>query len=537
MDYLGKIIFKIHGLAKGLFFGLMITTSWMAYQVCESAIGGSGLPAIWESILIVAAAMIVTYMVDNALYEHAVAANAELIRQSKGNGWLGSLFSIFKAGGFSTLVLFTLMLGRFFFSGGATYLTGESTVATRQVKAIGTEDISNLQQQKSSAISAIRSAKQKQADKVIQAAQTQAAQIRKSTEELARRKVDVAIKQGSTTEQEAYKNGQWIRASYSKAIKKAEREAYRMEENAEKEARAILASAQKRYDAITSAMNEEVYKEENAETWTAMQSTIERKQNAAAILYQAERYTYYLIDFILVFGGFMCSWLVGLYCVKNKTSMDVFFPKTPGMLDVITDTFGSAYAYLVAQLARIPSYFKLHGSTHMSNVASSVAKSSEKYNAAVVKYLAASDPSLSVEHTAAVYEQERNKAQQKAQQKARQAQQRAQQQGEQASEAILHAAQQGKNEEPQQKQNNATESATGRNRSQQVATESATAEKSGGSFRSYLSRAGRYLNAGNIKKAEENLERAEQALPDDKNKARRSKAIAEIRQLIETAKN
>jgi len=74
MEYLGKIIFKIHGLAKGLFFGLMITTSWMAYQVCESAIGGSGLPQIWENILIVAAAIIVTYMVDNALYEHSKQA-------------------------------------------------------------------------------------------------------------------------------------------------------------------------------------------------------------------------------------------------------------------------------------------------------------------------------------------------------------------------------------------------------------------------------------------------------------------------------
>jgi len=429
------------------------------------------------------------------------------------------------------------MAGRFFFSGGATYLTGESTVANRQVETIGTEDIANLQKQKSSAINSIRSAKQKEADRVLQSAQQQAKQIRERAEQLARRKVEVAIKQGSTTEQEAYQNGQWIRASYSRAIKKAEREAYRMEEKAEHEAKAVLAAAQKRYDSTIKAMNEDVYREENAKTWTAMQSTIERKQNAAAILYQAERYTYYLIDFILVFGGFMCSWLVGLYCVKSKTSMDVFFPKTPGMLDVITDTFGSAYAYLVAQLARIPSFFKMHGSTHMSNVANSVAKSSEKYNAAIVKYLAASDPSLSVDYTAAVYATERNKAQQKAQRKAQQAQQKAQQQERQDNEASVYAPQQGATASPKQEELSYPDSATGRNRAQQGAAESATVEKSGNNFRSYLSRAGRYLKAGNIEKAEENLERAEQALPDDKNKERRSKAIAELRQLIQTAKS
>src|SRR6056297_91998 len=256
MGYIGKIIFKIHALAKGLFFGLMVTTAWMAYRVCESALGGSiMLPAIWESVLIVGAALVITYLIDNALYENSVAAIAQGIEH-------GGVWKVYKKGGIATLILFALMGGRFFFSGGATYLTGESTVAERQAEPDHdhTSELLGLQSQKNKAIAELRRAKQAQANKVLVRA-----------EKLAQKKVDVAIKQGSPVEQKAYQNGQWVRAAYSISIKKAERDAYKIQEQAQLE-----------YNQIIKDMRSEVKRIADDPAWGAAQSSIQSKASAAA---------------------------------------------------------------------------------------------------------------------------------------------------------------------------------------------------------------------------------------------------------------
>lgn len=525
MGYIAKIIFKIHTLAKGLFFGLMVTTAWMAYRVCESALGGSiMLSPVWESVLVVGAALVITYLIDNALYENSVAALAQAIEQ-------GGFWKVYKKGGFATLILFALMAGRFFFSGGATYLTGESTVAERQAEPEHnhTGELLGLQDQKNKALQELRKSKQEQANKVLFRA-----------EKLAQKKVDVAIKQGSPVEQKAYQNGQWVRAAYSVAIKKAEREAYKIQEQAERE-----------YNQIIKDMRTEAKRIADDPAWAAAQSSIQSKASAAAMLYTAERWTYYLLDFILVVGGFFCSWLVAFHIVHSDDTMETFFPDKPGITDVFGDMVGSIYTYLVTMVAQVPAYFKEEGSKRMVRVAKSVGKSSSAYNAAIAEYLVASHPTVNAQVGLVAHQT----AMQKAQQRAQQAQQRAQQENEAAQIRMRQEAQQARQQYsssastmssvntyqattyPAPPQND--DSATGATEGATNATDNETGEtqpkrkQSGAAFRSYLSRAGQAFAAGDDETALELLDVAKQVLPDDNNKTKRLEKLNELKKAIQ----
>lgn len=525
MGYIAKIIFKIHTLAKGLFFGLMVTTAWMAYRVCESALGGSiMLSPVWESVLVVGATLVITYLIDNALYENSVAALAQAIEQ-------GGFWKVYKKGGFATLILFALMAGRFFFSGGATYLTGESTVAERQAEPEHnhTGELLGLQDQKNKALQELRKSKQEQANKVLERA-----------EKLAQKKVDVAIKQGSPVEQKAYQNGQWVRAAYSVAIKKAEREAYKIQEQAERE-----------YNQIIKDMRTEAKRIADDPAWAAAQSSIQSKASAAAMLYTAERWTYYLLDFILVVGGFFCSWLVAFHIVHSDDTMETFFPDKPGITDVFGDMLGSIYTYFVTMIAQVPAYFKEEGSKRMVRVAKSVGKSSSAYNAAIAEYLVASHPTVNAQVGLVAHQT----AMQKAQQRAQQAQQRAQQENEAAQIRMRQEAQQARQQYSSAASTMSSvntsepstypaspekdDSATGATEGATSATNSETGEtqpkrkQSGAAFRSYLSRAGQAFAAGDDDTALKLLDVARQVLPDDGNKAKRLEKLNELKKAIE----
>lgn len=502
MGYIAKIIFKIHTLAKGLFFGLMVTTAWMAYRVCESAIGGSiMLTPIQEAILVSAAALAVTYLIDNALYENSVAALAQAIEH-------GGPWKLFKKGGVATLVLLVLMAGRFFFSGGATYLTGESTVAERQASPEHdySAEIRGLQSDKNAAIQQVRTAKMKEAQNLLDRA-----------DKLAEERVEVAIKQGSPREQKAYRNGQWVRASYSISIKKAEKEAYSIRQDAEK-----------KYNAVVADMRREIDRISDDPAWEAGRSEISKKAEAAALLYFAERWTYYLIDFILVVGGFLCSFLVAFHIVESDDTIETFFPDKPGLLDIVVDSIGSVYTYLVTMIAQIPAHFKEQGSKRMVQVAKSVGKSSASYHQAIAEYIVASHPTVRAQAGAI--------AQQAAMQRAQQQAQQAQQKIANASAPPNDDEQESSNCAAQQGRNSHNESATG---AQQGRNTGATAaqqpqrKKSGASFRSYLSRAGQAYSEGHKAQALSFIEIAKQVVPDDHNKPARLEKLRELQNLIE----
>lgn len=520
MEYLKSIIFKIHALAKGLFFGLMVTTAWMAYRVCESALGGSTtLPQIWESLLIVGAALVVTYLIDNALYQSAVASLAQAIKQ-------GGLWKIRKEGGITTLVLLALLLGRFFFSGGATYLTGESTVTERQVSNDNLALVEKLNKKKDAAISSIKSAKQKEADRILADAKAQAAEIKQSAEYLAKKRVETAIAQGSSTEQEAYRNKEWVRASYSNAIKKAKQDAYLIEEQAAKKAEALLADAQASHKAILSTMQEEVYRERNSAKWQQLGDEVDRKINAQLMLWTAERWTYYLLDFILVVGGFFCSWLVAVYIVKTDATIETFFPDKPGLSDVIFDMIASIYTYIVTTVAQAPAYFKSEASKKMLRVSKSVGRSSSAYNAAIAEYIVANHPAVNAQFGAAAHHNAMLEAKLRAKKKMK-APTPEEEDEEVYSETL---------------RNNAIEldlevsSGEGATAQQSAETPMKPAAKqvqrSGSLFRAYLSRAGKYAEMGNVAAAGECIEKARQALPDDHLAASRISKIESLKKMI-----
>lgn len=496
MEYIGAIIRKIHKLAKGLFFGLMVTTAWMAYRVCESALGGSGLPAVWESVVIVAAALVITYMIDNALYEHAVSANAELI---KAKGWRG----MFKAGGFSLFVALVLMVARFGFSGGATYFTGESTVAERQANPATdhTEQLTDLQKQKMAAISQAKKDRTQRAEKALEEANA-----------LADAHIQTAIGQGSPAEQKDYHAGEWIRASYSIAIKKAKREALAMRKE-----------AQENYQREMRRLEAEIGRIERDDTWDAAKSSIQAKASAHAILMDAERWTYYLLDFILVFGGFLCSWLVAMHMVKNNLPMESFFPNKPGLLDVLVDTLESGYAMLVAQAARVPAWFKMKGSKSMTKVASMTAKASNAFTDAVVQYSLANDTTLLAEGAAATQEALVAKAKRNAQQKRNKAQQQAQREKEEMAQ--------------QQAQRAATAATVQRQTLRPTATKGKRIKKGAGNYRAYLSKAGRFSEKGDMDRALIELKKALEAIPDDHRADDRIEKTSQLITQIENAKN
>ena len=549
MEYLKSYIFKVHALAKGLFFGLMVTTAWMAYRVCESAIGGSStLPQVWESVLIVGAALVITYLIDNALYHNAVSALAQTI-EHKG------LWRIRKEGAITTIILLCLMLGRFFFSGGATYLTGESTVTERQVSSNNIELVENLNRQKDAALNSIRSSKEQQANRILEEAKKEAADIKATAEALAIKKVETAIAQGSTSEQEAYKRNDWIRASYSNAIKKAKKEAYEMEEKAAQEAKAVLSAAKARHKSILASMEDELYRERNNSKWSQLETEVDRTISAQVMLWTAERWTYYLIDFILVVGGFFCSWLVAVYIVKTDATIETFFPDKPGLSDVVKETFASLYAYIVTVVAQIPAYFKAQTSVKMTKVAKSVSASTASYSAAIGKYIVASHPEVSAQVGAVAYQNAMSEAKQKALEKlkpsptsdsnykpmpkpaATPSETVAQQRNNShiSRETIELEVSNGvgatsatpppvEQEMTQPERDNGATSAT------PVAD---NIKRSGGSFRSYLSRASEYAAAKEMTKAKECLDKALLALPYDHLRKARMQRVQAIKNLID----
>jgi hypothetical protein len=548
MGYIAKIIFKIHTLAKGLFFGLMVTTAWMAYRVCESALGGSiMLPPVWESVLVVGAALVITYLIDNALYENSVAALAQAIEQ-------GGFWKIYKKGGFATLILFALMAGRFFFSGGATYLTGESTVVGKQAESDALEKIQSFEEDKTQALARIESTYKAEADKAIERSEREAAQIKADAEQLARRTVETAIKQGSPAEQRDYANKDWIRAEYSLEIKAAEKKAYDIEAAAAKEAKAVIKAGKDSKAKILAAMQEKLYQERNNPKWQHIKKELDTQIWAENTLYTAERWTYYLLDFILVVGGFFCSWLVAFHIVHSDDTMETFFPDKPGITDVFGDMVGSIYTYFVTMVAQVPAYFKEEGSKRMVRVAKSVGKSSSAYNAAIAEYLVASHPTVNAQVGLVAHQTAMQKAQQRAQQ-AQQAQQRAQQENEAAQIRMRQEAQQAR----QQYSSSAStmssvdtyqastysaspqndDSATGATEGATNATDSETGEtqpkrkQSGAAFRSYLSRAGQAFAAGDDEIALELLDVAKQVLPDDSNKTKRLEKLNELKKAIQ----
>ena len=537
MGHLKSIIFLIHRLAKGLFFGLMITTAWMAYRVCESALGGSTtLPDVYESIIVVSAALVLTYLIDNGLYHNAVAALAQTIEQK-------GIWRIWKEGGITTIVLLSLLLGRFFFSGGATYLTGESTVTERQAGSDNIELVGDIAQQKTDALSSIRNTRQAQADKLLADAKREAQEIKTTAENLAVKKVESAIAQGSTSEQEAYKRNDWIRASYSTAIKKAKREAYKMEEKAAMDAQLIISQAKQQHKAILANMDNELYNERNSAKWSQLQNEVDRKISAQEMLWTAERWTYYLIDFILVVGGFFCSWLVAVYIVKEKEQMSTFFPDKPGIMDVIGDSLDSVYAYIVTVIAQVPAFFKLQTSKKMVKVAKSVGQSSASYNTAIAEYIVASHPAINAQvgavahHNAMLAAEERASKKMKTPTPDRKSKTQPKQP---ETSATQQAQQEAQQQHPIELEVNNSLSATAQQQSAtatQQESNSATAtqqvKQSGNNFRAYLSRAGAYASQGDLTRAKECLKNARAALPDDHLKASRIEKYNLIKNMID----
>ena len=150
MEFIKAIIGKIHTLGKGLFTLLMATTAWMAYTTCDRLLGGSTtLPSLYESILVVVAAMVVTMLIDDGLHKNAVASMAHTIKH-------GGIWKIRKKGGFVMLGLMALTCTRFFFSGGATYLTGETTVVSKEVESEAYDKTKRLEDKKEAALAKIR---------------------------------------------------------------------------------------------------------------------------------------------------------------------------------------------------------------------------------------------------------------------------------------------------------------------------------------------------------------------------------------------
>lgn len=544
MEYLKSYIFKVHALAKGLFFGLMVTTAWMAYRVCESALGGSSsLPQVWETVLIVFAALVITYIIDNALYHNSVTALAQTIKHK-------GLWRLRKEGAITTIVLLCLMAGRFFFSGGATYLTGESTVTSKQTTSKNIELVQNLNSQKDNALSDIRAHYQKEADQILSDAKKEAQEIKETAKRLAEKKIESAIKQGSTTQQKAYHAKKWIEPSYSILIKKANREAYKMEEQAAKDAKAVMKEAKHRHKSMLSNMENALYKERNNSKWNQLETETMRTVNAQIMLWTAERWTYYLIDFILVVGSFFCSWLVAVYIVKTDATIETFFPDKPGLTDVIKDTLGSMYAYLVTVVAQIPAYFKKQTSLKMNEVAKSISSSSSLYSAAIGKYIVASHPEVNAHFGAVAYKNAMTEAKHRANKRikphptentnktpsfahrATVAQPSRNKLNDVApvfevdlrNNQALETNQSDLFKETPQPSRNTTETSETKQKS--------SIKKSGGSFRSYLSRAADYAAKGEVEETMKELNKALQALPDDHLKESRMKRIDSIKSII-----
>ena len=408
IKYLEKIIGKLHRLNKGLFFGLMITTVWMAFRVVDNALGGSTtLPPLYENALVVGAALIITYLIDNGLYENAVAAMAQSIEH-------GGIWRIRKEGGIVTLILFGFLLGRFIFSGGATYFTGESAVLAQESGSDHFEQIENFNSKKDRALARITASQDAEIKAIREAAEKAALKAEADAEKLAKATMDAAIGQGSTTEQKAYSQKRWISPEYSAILKKAENKKLSILKAGTAESRQIRLGASAEIKSVKAKYADALYKEKNDPKWDNLKSQLDNNIGVETMLWNAQRYTFYLIDFILIIGSFCGSWLVAVYIVKSDTDIEAFFPKKSSVADIVIDAIGAAGAFVVVYLAQLPAWLKNAASQKMVNVADSVEDSSSKYIAAMQAYIVSQDPSIAALAAAAARERATARAMEKA---------------------------------------------------------------------------------------------------------------------------
>lgn len=364
MKYLKNIIWQVHSLGNAFAFGLMITTAYMAYTLAQSLIAGNfTLPSNLETMLVVGAAIIATYVIDDHLYKHGVSGIGGLIDRQEMKGpaaWL------------AIIGIFLLFGMRLVFSGGSTWMTGQ-LVAVETTVAPDTEKVLSISREKNAAMAAARKEQAATAERALAAERERAAMV-----------IENALNSGNTAQRKLYeKKDSWM---LSQSAGDANVAYVRRVRRAEKEAAGILATANAEYNKRIAAMETHIAAIGADEAYTAAATAATAELKRAELITRIKTGWVSLIDIVLIMGFVFCSIVTALYIRETNTPLEVFFPDEPGIGQVIADGLKSGYSYFVAGIASVVAELKGKGSVKMKRVATSITTSSRQWQAATGAY-------------------------------------------------------------------------------------------------------------------------------------------------------
>jgi len=364
MKYLKNIIWQVHSLGNAFAFGLMITTAYMAYTLAQSLIAGNfTLPSNLETMLVVGAAIIATYVIDDHLYKHGVSGIGGLIDRQEMKGpaaWL------------AIIGIFLLFGMRLVFSGGSTWMTGQ-LVAVETTVAPDTEKVLSISREKNAAMAAARKEQAATAERALAAERERAAMV-----------IENALNSGNTAQRKLYeKKDSWM---LSQSAGDANVAYVRRVRRAEKEAAGILAAANAEYNKRIAAMETHIAAIGADEAYTAAATAATAELKRAELITRIKTGWVSLIDIVLIMGFVFCSIVTALYIRETNTPLEVFFPDEPGIGQVIADGLKSGYSYFVAGIASVVAELKGKGSVKMKRVATSITTSSRQWQAATGAY-------------------------------------------------------------------------------------------------------------------------------------------------------
>jgi hypothetical protein len=369
--YMWSFIKEIKWLGFALSVGLAVTTVYMTYSLSASLIRGTQyFPGWLESIAIVAVALAMAAMIDNALFKQGVSTVAAIASAKQ-----------LSVGSIIMLAFFVINFGiRLGFSGTSTWLAGVS-ISRESTAPPDSDKGAAIAKLKQSAINDVRKGEQA----ALAALNTERSR--------ADRLVAAAIESGNADQRKWYAEGNaWF-------LSTPEGKAYNKKiEAAKKQAAKIEAEASAAYQKRVAGIEASVKAIEADQAYTTSLRLLETEATNYETVVWLKTAWWSALDFVLIAGFLGCCIILGTFLPAKGYDIEYFFPNKPSMMDVVWQAIGSAYDMSVAHMAGLMASLKQSGSTKMATVAKSVAASSAKWETALGQYHQAMGPSATPQH-------------------------------------------------------------------------------------------------------------------------------------------
>jgi hypothetical protein len=364
--YMWSFIKEIKWLGFALSVGLAVTTVYMTYSLSASLIRGTQyFPGWLESIAIVAVALAMAAMIDNALFKQGVSTVAAIASAKQ-----------LSVGSIIMLAFFVINFGiRLGFSGTSTWLAGVS-ISRESTAPPDSDKGAAIAKLKQSAINDVRKGEQA----ALAALNTERSR--------ADRLVAAAIESGNADQRKWYAEGNaWFLATpegkaYNKKIEAAKKQAAKIEAEAS-------AAYQKRVAGIEAS----VKAIEADQAYTTSLRLLETEATNYETVVWLKTAWWSALDFVLIAGFLGCCIILGTFLPSKGYDIDYFFPSTPSIMDVAGQAIGSTYDMAVAYMAGGVAVVRAKGSRKMAVTAKSITTSTKDWNDSVKKYHDAMAPS------------------------------------------------------------------------------------------------------------------------------------------------